>query len=303
MNRLLEENIIEGMASSNGYSYILKENNQFLATEYKVLQNQAEGCFLKCMKMLYNGKIQIYYLTEQYVPFEALIPTLDAERFLAVVSNLLKNILHIRKNGFLSCRNIDISFEHIYVEANTLRVALMYLPANIRFFADDISFESELRTALIKAISDTEALHSQRTSQFAEDLSNGMLGIEALILSANGNKDSSAFGLKLVGLNTQERIIIDISKDGFVLGKKAEQVDYVLHFNKMISRVHCVINKVGNTFYVTDLQSANGTYVNKRRLQPNIPQPICNGDIVRLADSDFQVRMDERRMTQWQNQE
>jgi len=37
------------------------------------------------------------------------------------------------------------------------------------------------------------------------------------------------------------------------------------------------------------LQSANGTYVNKIRLQPNKPCAINNGDIIRLANSDFQV--------------
>lgn len=42
-------------------------------------------------------------------------------------------------------------------------------------------------------------------------------------------------------------------------------------------------------YTITDLQSANGTYVNKIRLQPNQPYPINNGDIIRLANSDFQV--------------
>ena len=40
---------------------------------------------------------------------------------------------------------------------------------------------------------------------------------------------------------------------------------------------------------ITDLQSANGTYVNKAKLQPNQSTPIKNGDVIRLANSDFQV--------------
>ena len=42
-------------------------------------------------------------------------------------------------------------------------------------------------------------------------------------------------------------------------------------------------------YMITDLKSANGTYVNRVRLTPEQPHQIKNGDIIRLANSDFQV--------------
>ena len=74
-----------------------------------------------------------------------------------------------------------------------------------------------------------------------------------------------------------------------MIGKKAELCDGIIGFNQMISRSHCRINRVGGRYTVTDLQSANGTYVNKVKLQPNVPHPIQNGDVVRMANSDFRV--------------
>ena len=87
------------------------------------------------------------------------------------------------------------------------------------------------------------------------------------------------------------RVEIDITKDSFVIGKNASSVDGVISFNKMISRVHCRIDCRKGNYTITDLQSANGTYVNRVRLQPNQPQPIKNGDVIRLANSDFQVSL------------
>lgn len=73
-----------------------------------------------------------------------------------------------------------------------------------------------------------------------------------------------------------------------MIGKK-DTNDGVISFNKMISRVHCKITVNGNQYWITDLQSANGTFVNHARLQPNQSTPLKNGDLVKLANSDFQV--------------
>ena len=75
---------------------------------------------------------------------------------------------------------------------------------------------------------------------------------------------------------------------GIVIGK-SEVVDGTISYNRMISRAHCRINKDGSLVTITDLQSSNGTYVNQTKLQPNQPCQLQNGDIIRLANSDFQV--------------
>ena len=57
----------------------------------------------------------------------------------------------------------------------------------------------------------------------------------------------------------------------------------------MISRIHCKVICKQDDYYIEDLQSANGTYINNVRLQPKVATRIKHGDVVRLANSNFQV--------------
>lgn len=307
MNSLVEKNIITEMACGSNFAYVLSDNSIFLSTEYKVLQSQTSSSFVKCMKMLYNGKIQLYYLTSAYKPFTVLFPSLDVDRFLTITANLLADIVEVKNNGFLSCQNLDISFEHIFVDPATYKVSLIYLPMNQRMFEDISTFENELRTSLIKLISGLSSLSSPKTIQLSSDLSNGTLSLEDLHNKIKGGttpvKPTPAVDpvpnpgvqpggtMRIVSLNAPTRIEISISKDEFVLGKKAGQVDGVISFNDKISRVHCKINRNGSYYTITDLHSANGTYINHVRLQPDVAQPIKNDDVIRLANSDFQIIM------------
>lgn len=301
MNTLIEKKIISEMTCGSNFAYLLTDNASFRSTEYKVLQSQTSNCFVRCMKMLYNGKIQLYYLTEAYKPLSLLFPTLDTDRFLTITANLLSDIIEVKNNGFLSCQNIDISFEHIFVDPATYKVSLIYLPLSQRMFDDVAYFDNELRTSLIKLISGLSNLSSPKTIRLSSDLSNGGLTLEDLYnrLKGNGSElqrdvrppvtNQSVSHVRIVSLNAPTRIEIVVTKDEFVLGKKADKVDGVLSFNDKISRVHCKINQNGSQCTITDLHSANGTYVNRMRLQPEQPSPIKNGDVVRLANSDFQI--------------
>ena len=305
MNLLIEDGTISEMECGNNFAYILNDNSLFLSTDYKVLQSQKEGCFVKCMKLIFNGQIQFYYLTNRYKPLTKMISVVDADGFMAIITNLLSNILAVNQNGFLSCQNIDISFEKIFVDSSTYKVALIYLPISKRFHSDESTFENELRANLVKRISEMTVLSSPQIVQFVADLSNGLLSIKDLYDRIKGGKTFDSSGetsnrdqkgnieigkkLRIVAMNAPMRVEVEVTKDNFVIGKKAAIVDGVVSFNKMISRAHCRIAKENGQYVIADLQSANGTYVNGIKLLPNQSQQIKNGDIIRLANSDFQV--------------
>lgn len=298
MNRLLVKGYINEMRCGSNFAYILEDNELFVSTQYKVLQSQANSCFVKCMKMLYNGKIQLYYLPKSLKSLSSMLLGLDDESFVTIVSNLFSDIIDVKQIGFLACENIDTSFDKIFVDPSTYKVSLTYIPIKERICDDASVFENEIRTELVKLISTYPNLSTARTHQLAADLSNGMLSMEHLLARAKSGKKievekkiktESVSGMKLVAANAPERLEIPITKDSFVIGKKVSDVDGVISFNKMISRRHCRIDRRGNGYTITDLDSANGTYVNLVKLQPNVPQPIKVGDVIRLANSDFRL--------------
>lgn len=56
-----------------------------------------------------------------------------------------------------------------------------------------------------------------------------------------------------------------------------------------VSRLHGVIKRIGNTIVIVDLGSANGTYINGKRLSPNAEQTLNHGDIVALGKLKMQI--------------
>jgi hypothetical protein len=56
-----------------------------------------------------------------------------------------------------------------------------------------------------------------------------------------------------------------------------------------VSRLHAIIKRDGDRILFMDLGSANGSYINGKRLQPNAEQYINHGDIVALGKLKMQV--------------
>jgi pSer/pThr/pTyr-binding forkhead associated (FHA) protein len=50
-----------------------------------------------------------------------------------------------------------------------------------------------------------------------------------------------------------------------------------------VSRRHAVIHRAGTDYTVEDMGSTNGTYVNRKKIQPHAPQPVKPGDELRFG--------------------
>jgi pSer/pThr/pTyr-binding forkhead associated (FHA) protein len=59
---------------------------------------------------------------------------------------------------------------------------------------------------------------------------------------------------------------------------------------KGVSRKHAVIHRSGVDYTVEDMGSTNGTYINKRRIQPHAPQAIKPGDEVKFGKLSLSVK-------------
>jgi hypothetical protein len=85
----------------------------------------------------------------------------------------------------------------------------------------------------------------------------------------------------------EQHEIIPINKAEFHIGRNREAVDYCEAANKNIGRVHARIVFAEGVYYLVDLESKNGTYLNGERLISNTPYPLKFGDNVRLANVEY----------------
>ncbi len=83
---------------------------------------------------------------------------------------------------------------------------------------------------------------------------------------------------------------IFLNKPVFALGRFVGKVDFVCQSNK-VGKVHAEIINRDGIFFVNDIESKNGTYINsyKNRLKPHIDYPLDEGDVVILADVEFTI--------------
>ncbi len=81
-----------------------------------------------------------------------------------------------------------------------------------------------------------------------------------------------------------------ITGDSFLIGKKKDVVDGWIKA-RGISRIHGKISKEEGQYYLTDLNSTNGTYLNGGRLEVNEKARIRCGDCVGFGDVRYVVEV------------
>ncbi len=83
---------------------------------------------------------------------------------------------------------------------------------------------------------------------------------------------------------------INIKEFPFFIGKLRKNVDYCLE-KTVISRYHAKISKEEELYFITDLNSTNGTFVNDRMLTTYEKTEIMKGDRIALANLCFVLQM------------
>lgn len=81
--------------------------------------------------------------------------------------------------------------------------------------------------------------------------------------------------------NSSRSFTVDVLKDELTFGRDPKYAEVATH-DLMMSRRHFAVRKKGEAFYVVDLQSKNGTFVNGRLI---VEYPIKLGDVIRAGET------------------
>ncbi len=91
---------------------------------------------------------------------------------------------------------------------------------------------------------------------------------------------------KLVSKDKSKYENIEIDKFPFILGKLQEFTDYQIQ-DDCVSRLHLKIDEIEGDYYITDLNSTNGTFINGYRLESNEQRQINIGDEIKVANINY----------------
>lgn len=83
--------------------------------------------------------------------------------------------------------------------------------------------------------------------------------------------------------------VIPLTKFPFYIGSAADYVDYVMQMEG-VSRIHCCINKKEDRYYLSDLNSTNGTYLNFQEVLPGKDKLLSANDEIRIVSRNFYMK-------------
>lgn len=86
-------------------------------------------------------------------------------------------------------------------------------------------------------------------------------------------------------VSTQETI--EVSRYPFTLGRLTGSCDYVIVGNQYVSKRHATIVLRGGKTYLRDNGSANGTFIEGRRLRPDTDAELPSGACFQIGNEDF----------------
>lgn len=99
-----------------------------------------------------------------------------------------------------------------------------------------------------------------------------------------GHSNDSFPVLKSVGNGGSDTVVID--KSSFIIGRMKEQVDFAVD-NNTVGKVHAEIVSKDGLYFIKDLNSRNGTFINGERIENNREYQLQNNDRIAFSNAEF----------------
>lgn len=103
--------------------------------------------------------------------------------------------------------------------------------------------------------------------------------------------DNTALSLELFHVQTNTSFEFPLGNSIIYIGKPNEQRQPDIDVSNLpdadiVSRHHADISVKGDTYYIQDLGSANGTYIHQTKLKPNTPYQLNLGDKIEFGQGN-----------------
>lgn len=210
---------------------------------------------IPCHKICYDGKIKLIYQISELISLQEAESHLTQEQWNGVMKQLQDNIHQLKQNLYFQFGQLELKTEKIYMDLYHHQIYMIYLPVYQKEQAVSIQIlEEEIKEKLKK-------------------------------IYEKYQKDTNGIVLQRIKSKKSERW--HIKENIFVVGKQKEEVQGFISDSKTLSRKHFQLFWEKDQWWIMDLNSRNGTFLNKRKLIPNHAYAVFKGDKIAAADCEF----------------
>lgn len=216
----------------------------------------------------------------------------SADGFLTMGNYLRQNLIYIIQNN--DNLNSDMILQIVYelsdfskslIEVKNKILSIMHISSDENILASkrEKSFVQEWQTNTYteKQSGKLKKIKAEKKKSGKSDETINSYGTTVL-------KGEFIPSISLIGIDTPEAIHMVIDKNNFIIGHK-DDADGYIGFNTSVSRNHCkIINQNGKN-YIVDLNSANGTWLNGKRIISEKELEITPGDRIKVSNVEFLV--------------
>ncbi len=243
---------------------------------------------LPCHWIRFNEKIKLVYFTEEYQSLGERLPQMSLDERCYVGQKLLDRIRSLKDRLEISLENFVWDVDSIYLDSQD-EVFGLCLPAVV----PEVSLTSQIYLKRVYALLEemleraegAEEVCRQIEFQKERDFGNWESLKDALVRRTPEEDEV----LHLKSVNTSEPLDFQVHHEEFKIGTDLEQVDGWIPGVTGVSPLHAVVGWNGICFFVMDLGSAGGTFLNDTQIAPMAQIPIGKGSVLKFADCTFSV--------------
>lgn len=269
--------------------YLLNSKDMMDPVWLKKINSGRYGFVFPCKWIRFNQKVKLAYFPDGYTSFGALKKSMELDDACAAGQLFLDAVTEAQSYHEFAPDNFVLDLDGIYLSDDRKSVRLIYLPVVAHEAADDHDiFVRRVYAVLTELIEGIEG-GGTMIRQIEYHMSQKMGDFDSLKETLDKRIPTEDRSILLRSIDAEEETVFEIGHELFRIGTDPDAVDGVLTQDSGAEAVHAEIGWNEISFYVTDLDSANGTFVNDTRIAPGAQVPVGKGSVIRFGNLAFRV--------------
>lgn len=269
--------------------FILESEEQLDRDAFAYLKEKGIGNgLLPCSFVYYNDRIKLGFFPDGMDTLASSLEDMSLEEVGIVFREVLNRIRKMEEEGMISPESVVWDADSIYLDPQR-RVFLIALPAVLPAEQKENGTYQRQVYALMEDVyarkEGGEDVNRQILYQKEKDFGNW----ESLKDALERKIPEEDEALYLKSVNTPKELRFRVDHEAFLVGSDPVEAAGLIEGSESVSPVHARIGWNEINFYVCDLDSEQGTYVNDQKITPNTEVPIGSGTVLRFGDCTFTV--------------